>query len=503
MSQDRISGQWLTRVRLHGWNRFTDFECPIPFGSALHLGGGTGTGKTSILDAILWTLVGDETMIRFNVEAGGRRTLRDYVGCYVDSEKGYLRAQGIAHTLLEFTHAKTGAQTTIGSMIVHGKKDDPLTKAFFITELPATPDLLMKQTGQGYIHCTLDELRERARQYRSEGVYFHVIRRANEYRDRMAQRLGGLPALFFGALSHITGQDYTSVDLDVLIREALLGSKPVSRQPFLDSVTATWHNAAKQDTEGLLQYFLATVLTEHEEIKAVLDDVNRMIRRIQFGPWRCRFALSPVSSYTLPLIDDLMEVVDDYEQFRGDRTIRDDWAALCSKHRVTLDRLARALTADVASLSRKKRIQQSLLMTPSCHFAYDLELYTDNADEWASVAPLIGWINDRERQMFVQVVLVAALLRVYEDHPSRPRLALIPEGLSRIPDVLAAVLRLMNELGLQPIATAPVGACDIEKVMDYTVRLYRQPNGAPRYIQVQRALSPGHLAFQQLPPVPI
>lgn len=90
--------------------------------------------------------------------------------------------------------------------------------------------------------------------------------------------------------------------------------------------------------------------------------------------------------------------------------------------------------------------------------------------------------------MFVQVVLIAAMLRAYEDHPSRPRLVLIPEALSRRPDVLAAVLRLMRELELQPIVTAPVGAYAIEKAMDYTVRLYRDPETPeqPRCIQKRR-----------------
>jgi hypothetical protein len=64
-------------------------------------------------------------------------------------------------------------------------------------------------------------------------------------------------------------------------------------------------------------------------------------------------------------------------------------------------------------------------------------------------------------------------------------LALIHKGLNGIPDLLSAVLRLMKELGLQPIVTAPVGAYTIEKAMDYTVRSYRQPNGVSRYIQVQ------------------
>jgi hypothetical protein len=428
-------------------------------------------------------------MVRFNAGEGrkARRRLEEYIGGYIDVEKRHLRDQGTAHTLLEFTHAKTGAKTTIGTMIVY-KQEIRLNKAFLIADLPATADLLMAEVEGNRVHLTFSQLQDRAREYRKGGTYFKVFRVSRAYRRHVAQRLGGLPAHFFSALCHIVSQDYVDIDLDELIRETLLGSTPISGRPVRKRATVIWKNTEGQDAKDLLKDFLTVVPAEHEKIKAVLDDVSKMIRKIQFGPWRCRFTLSPVSPHSLPLSDDLILAANDYKQLRDDPTVRDAWKTLRSKHETALDRLVSFLTADDDELSYKEVPLRRALLTPSRHFTYDLELHMEDVSGWARLAPLIGWIGERERQMFVQVVLVAAMLRAYEDHPSRPRLVLIPEALSRRPDVLAAVLRLMRELELQPIVTAPVGAYAIEKAMDYTVRLYRDPETPeqPRCIQKRR-----------------
>jgi hypothetical protein len=80
------------------------------------------------------------------------------------------------------------------------------------------------------------------------------------------------------------------------------------------------------------------------------------------------------------------------------------------------------------------------------------------------------------------------MLWAYDNHPNRPRLVLSPTAFTKIPDVLASILRVMCELGLQPIVAAPVGAFEIEQAMDYTVRLYRDSDDPTRrrYIQKRR-----------------
>jgi hypothetical protein len=78
------------------------------------------------------------------------------------------------------------------------------------------------------------------------------------------------------------------------------------------------------------------------------------------------------------------------------------------------------------------------------------------------------------------------MLWAYDNHPNRSRLVLIPTAFAKIPDVLASILKVMREIGLQPIVAAPVGTFEVEQAMDYTLRLYRDPDDPVRRRCIQK-----------------
>ena len=69
----------LTIIRLINWHLFENVT--IPVNGTTYFIGVNGVGKSTILDAIQFVLVGGQRDVKFNVAAiaGGKRTLASYV----------------------------------------------------------------------------------------------------------------------------------------------------------------------------------------------------------------------------------------------------------------------------------------------------------------------------------------------------------------------------------------------------------------------------------------
>lgn len=226
------SGYWLTKIRLHHWHAATDLEIDIPLGSGLHLEGDTGVGKTTILDAVMWALIGDEKKVHFNKaassrEAGSTRTLHGYVRCE-EGDRLYRRERGTAHVLLEFTHAQSGDHVIIGSLIDYTPEDrDPL---FIIAQLPLSTELIATPNGQVYTTREFEKYVQR--RFAEKVQYFH---RAGEYREALSKYFGLLPKRFFEILSHLTGQ-HDQPNLDTFIRGVLFEDDPLDLSDLKEQV---------------------------------------------------------------------------------------------------------------------------------------------------------------------------------------------------------------------------------------------------------------------------
>jgi len=104
----------LTKIRLINWHLFenTTIDCQ---GSTYFIGI-NGAGKSTILDAVQFTLVGGQRDVRFNQAAlsGGKRTLASYVRGELGTEgQRFLRGDATGVIALEFKNPD-------GTFFAHG-----------------------------------------------------------------------------------------------------------------------------------------------------------------------------------------------------------------------------------------------------------------------------------------------------------------------------------------------------------------------------------------------
>lgn len=217
-------GFWLTTIRLHNWHAVPDHTIRIPLGNGLHLEGATGVGKTTIMDAILWALIGDQRLIRFNAAASsedrgrGGRKLEDYLR-WSKYDHQYAREQGTTFVLLEFTHIRTREQVTVGS-VIDFTKDGSYRPFFMVCTIGQEEGMLVNPSRSYYYGREL-----RAAYTQKYGKSARVVDNAAEYRDLLMRQFEGLPMQFFTTISHLSGQHDPS-SLDELIRENLFAKDP-------------------------------------------------------------------------------------------------------------------------------------------------------------------------------------------------------------------------------------------------------------------------------------
>lgn len=231
------TGYWLTRIRLYNWHAFDKpREIKLTFGKGLHLEGDTGVGKTTLLDAILWALIGDENKIRFNASAGesGSRTLKGYYRWLDQATDSYRRDHGIAHVLLEFTHALTLDTVTVGSLIEY--EGENRSVVFLVAKLPLTLGLVMLPDieGKGFRPLNIKQLRQVEKRHRDNDEFFVLIDTAREYRERLAQLFGNLNPHYFDVLNRVLGSEPRN--LDVFIRSVLFTEEQIDPVELRDRV---------------------------------------------------------------------------------------------------------------------------------------------------------------------------------------------------------------------------------------------------------------------------
>jgi len=185
----------LTRIRLVNWHLFdnTTISC---YGTTYFIGV-NGVGKSTVLDALQFALVGGQRDVRFNQAAlsGGKRTLASYVRGELGTEgQRFLRGDATGVVALEFRNPD-------GSLFVHGAVIDAFEDgrnpeiAYFIVHHAALNDeWFFKAPGQ-----LLD-----TRSFKRHLEHFalpassraQVFTRLEDYRFHLLNRLGQLKESF-------------------------------------------------------------------------------------------------------------------------------------------------------------------------------------------------------------------------------------------------------------------------------------------------------------------
>ena len=185
----------LTRIRLINWHLFenTTITCQ----GTTYFIGVNGVGKSTILDAIQFALVGGQRDVRFNRAAmsGSRRTLAGYVRGELGTEgQRFLRDDATAVVALEFRNPD-------GSYFVHGAVIDayqdgrsPDVVYFIVNNAPLNDAWFFR--GQGQVFDSRAFRRHVEHFALPPGGRAQLFPRLEDYRFHLLNRMGQLKETF-------------------------------------------------------------------------------------------------------------------------------------------------------------------------------------------------------------------------------------------------------------------------------------------------------------------
>ena len=223
----------LTRIRLLNWHLFenTTIDCQ----GTTYFIGINGAGKSTVLDAIQFALVGGQRDVRFNQAAlsGGKRTLASYVRGELGTEgQRYLRGDATGLVALEFKNPD-------GTFFAHGAVVDAYEDgrnpdvAYFIVHNAALNDnWFFKAPGQ--LFDTRAFKRHLENFALPPNASARVFTRLEDYRVHLLNRLGQLkdtfPAKIVKGLAFSPLTDIRSFVHNYLLDENLLDVKTLQAQ---------------------------------------------------------------------------------------------------------------------------------------------------------------------------------------------------------------------------------------------------------------------------------
>ena len=223
----------LTRIRLVNWHLFenTTINCQ----GTTYFIGINGAGKSTVLDAVQFALVGGQRDVRFNQAAlsGGKRTLASYVRGEMGTEgQRYLRGDATGIVALEFRNAD-------GTCFVHGAVIDAFEDgrnpdvAYFIVHNAALNDnWFFKTVGQ--IFDTRAFKRHLENFSLPLTAQARVFSRLEDYRSHLLNRLGQLkdsfPSKIVKGLAFSPLTDIRSFVHNYLLDENLVDVKTLQAQ---------------------------------------------------------------------------------------------------------------------------------------------------------------------------------------------------------------------------------------------------------------------------------
>jgi uncharacterized protein YPO0396 len=223
----------LTRIRLINWHLFenTTIDCQ----GTTYFIGINGAGKSTVLDAVQFALVGGQRDVRFNQAAlsGGKRTLASYVRGELGTEgQRYLRGDATGVVALEFKNPD-------GTFFAHGAVIDayedgrnPDVMYFIVHNAALNDNWLFKAPGQ--LFDTRAFKRHLENFALPPNASARVFTRLEDYRVHLLNRLGQLkdtfPAKIVKGLAFSPLTDIRSFVHNYLLDENLLDVKTLQAQ---------------------------------------------------------------------------------------------------------------------------------------------------------------------------------------------------------------------------------------------------------------------------------
>ncbi len=203
----------LTTIRLINWHLFEDNT--ITCKGSTYFIGVNGVGKSTILDAIQFALVGGQRDVKFNqaAMAGSRRSLSSYVRGELGIEgQRYLRGDTTGVVALEFHNAQDNSHFVHGAVIdAYEDGRSPNISYFIVNESQLNDDWFFKSAGQLFDsrafrrhleHIALPHPQARAQTFiRLEDYRFHLLNRLGQLKETFTTKI--VKGLAFSPLTNI------------------------------------------------------------------------------------------------------------------------------------------------------------------------------------------------------------------------------------------------------------------------------------------------------------
>ena len=223
----------LTRIRLVNWHLFENIS--INCSGTTYFIGINGVGKSTILDAVQFALIGGQRDVKFNQAAlsGGKRTLASYVRGELGTEgQRFLRRDATSVVALEFKNPD-------GTYFAHGAVIDafedgrtPDVAYFIVHNTQLNDDWFFKAPGQLFDTRAFKRHLEHFSLSANAGV--RVFTKVEDYRVHLLNRLGQLkdtfPAKIVKGLAFSPLTDIRSFVHNYLLDENLVDVKTLQAQ---------------------------------------------------------------------------------------------------------------------------------------------------------------------------------------------------------------------------------------------------------------------------------
>jgi len=246
----------LTKIRLINWHYFSNETIYVRNNTLIT--GENATGKSTILDALLFVLTAGDQKFNLAANENSKRDLRGYVKCKlgIDDQEYYREGETTGHVALEFEDDKTKEVFTVGTVIdVSGELTSPKV-IFYHDEKPLTESLFVGDEGE--IMTTLA--------FRKKKMVSHIFNTRREAKLAFRSAFGSINENYFTLLPKALAFKPIE-DVKDFIYHYLLEEKQLDVESIKESIHSY------KDLEATLKIIKQKV-ADLKEIKDIYEEIQ-------------------------------------------------------------------------------------------------------------------------------------------------------------------------------------------------------------------------------------
>lgn len=250
----------LSKIKLINWMYFQNITLDIKGNTMLT--GTNASGKSSIIDALQFVLVGNLKSVKFNTAADEitKRTLESYVRGFVnDDHVKYLRDGDVtSHISLEISHGNT---SSLIGVVVDISSGYTKTRFYFVENCSITDDLYITEINNIKQVKTYTEFKKTINL--SLGKNLEEFNSVSQYQQKQRSFFGILPDKYSKLLPKAIG--FKSISkVESFVNDFLLDDEKINIEGLKNNITrlSSLQKAIEEEQEKLVK--LEKISTEYE-----------------------------------------------------------------------------------------------------------------------------------------------------------------------------------------------------------------------------------------------